>query len=77
MHKLIEIYLTNKIQMIGITKCRSTECKTGVPHFSILDPLPVLIYINDISDILPWEVFYLMQIKQCSENIWKNCHVNE
>ena len=47
---LFKSYLTNIKQYVEIDGKRSssTNIKTGVPHGSILGPLPFIIYINDL-----------------------------
>ena len=54
-YNLIENYLTNRQQQVklGITNSKLLPMCIGVPQGSILEPLLVSIYINDLPKTCP------------------------
>jgi len=71
-------YFTNREQRLVIDRVNSSWCSipSGVPHGSILGPLPFVIFINDLPEVVtPWNTVSLYT-DDCKTSRVINCPVD-
>ena len=80
MYNFLESYLSNRLEYVvgDDSESKTLEVPCGFPQGSVLGPLLVLLYMNDMNDSINLALAYFLQMTLVLNNSFKPCiNMNE